>query len=109
MAEFQGAGTRFNVERWSFASNRLHKTFHSSKKYFDEAVDATQMLFDNLKLPDVELNEVALSLENIEVKHESGELALEPYKKQLSDLERRKEKAEGTVNSVLTRLRGESE
>ncbi len=60
-----------------------------------------------LEAADVELNEVQLSLQNLEVRHESGEIPLESYKKQLTDIERRKEKAEATVNGLLLRLRGE--
>jgi hypothetical protein len=60
-----------------------------------------------LEAADVELNEVQLSLQNIEVRHESGQIPLESYKKQLTDIERRREKAEATVNGLLLRLRGE--
>jgi len=60
-----------------------------------------------LEATDVELNEVALSLQTIEVRHESGELPMESYRRQLADLERRKEKAEASANGLLLRLRGE--
>jgi hypothetical protein len=58
-----------------------------------------------LEAADVEINEVQLSLQTIEVRHESGEISLEVYRKQLSDLEKRKEKAESTVAGLLSRLR----
>jgi hypothetical protein len=58
---------------------------------------------------EIELNEVNMNLKNIEVKHETGEIPLETYRKQLSDLERRKQKAEGSIDSLLLRLRGESQ
>ena len=60
-----------------------------------------------LEAADVELNEVQLSLQNIEVRHEAGEISLESYKRQLTDIERRKEKAEATIKGLLLRLRGE--
>jgi hypothetical protein len=60
-----------------------------------------------LEAADVELNEVQLSLQNLEAGHEAGEISLESYKKQLTDVERRKVKAEATINGLLLRLRGE--
>jgi hypothetical protein len=61
-----------------------------------------------LETADVELNEVQLTTQSLEVRHEAGEISLETYRKQLTDLERRKEKAETTVNGLLLRLRGEA-
>jgi chromosome segregation ATPase len=60
-----------------------------------------------LDAAEVELNEVEMTIKNAGVRHETGELSLENYRKQLADLERRKEKAETTVNGLLLRLRGE--
>ena len=56
---------------------------------------------------EVELNQVELNLQNIEVRHEAGEISLEVYKKQLTDIERRREKAQATLDGLLLRLRGE--
>ncbi len=60
-----------------------------------------------LDAAEVELNEVEMSIKNVGIRHETGDLSLENYRKQLADLERRKEKAETTVNGLLLRLRGE--
>jgi DNA/RNA endonuclease YhcR with UshA esterase domain len=56
---------------------------------------------------EVELNEADMTLKNIEVQHETGRITLENYRKQLSELEQRKEKAETTIDGLLLRLRGE--
>lgn len=60
-----------------------------------------------LEAADVELNELQLSLKNLEVRHEAGEISLESYKRQLTDIEMRKEKAEKIISGLLLRLRGE--
>jgi len=43
----------------------------------------------------------------VETKHSTGELPMDGIAKQLADLERRKAKAESTVNGLLLRLRQE--
>jgi hypothetical protein len=60
-----------------------------------------------IEAAEVELNEVELNLQSIEVRHESGEITLEVYKKQLTDMERRREKAQASLDGLLLRLRGE--
>jgi hypothetical protein len=60
-----------------------------------------------LEAAEVEAQEVELSLKNIEIRHESGEIGLESYRNQLTDLEKRKEKAEHKVNGLLQRVRAE--
>jgi len=60
-----------------------------------------------IEAEEVELNEVQLATQNLEVRHEAGEISLETYRKQLADLEKRKEKANASVNGLLLRLRGE--
>jgi DNA repair ATPase RecN len=66
-------------------------------------------LVKQLETAEIELNEVTMNLKNIEVKHETGEIPLETYRRQLSELGRRKEKAEASIDSLLLRLRGESQ
>ena len=57
---------------------------------------------------EVDLNEIELSIKTMETRHEIGELPLEAYRKQLTDLERRKNKIENTISGLLLRLRGEA-
>lgn len=56
---------------------------------------------------EIELNEVEMNLKNIEIRHETGEISLETYRKQIAELDRRKKKAETAMDSLLLRLRGE--
>jgi hypothetical protein len=60
-----------------------------------------------LDAAEVELNEAEMTLKNIEVQHETGRISLENYRKQLAELEQRKEKAETTIDGLLLRIRGE--
>lgn len=60
-----------------------------------------------IEAAEVELSEVELNLQSLEVRHESGEITLEAYKKQLTDMERRREKAQASLDGLLLRLRGE--
>jgi hypothetical protein len=100
---------RYKVQRRTLEL-RLESLSHNAANLKEEIRSAGGSYSDMVKQLDsaeVELNEVDMSIRNIEVKHETGELSLEAFRKQLSDLERRKEKAETTVNGLLLRLRGE--
>jgi hypothetical protein len=64
-------------------------------------------LIRQLDVAETELVEVEADTRNSEVRHRRGELPLEAYKKSLADYQRRKEKAETTINGILLRLREE--
>ncbi len=64
-------------------------------------------LMHQLEVAETELKEVEANVKSIEARHKRGELTLEAYRKLLSDYERRKEKAETTINGILVRLREE--
>lgn len=64
-------------------------------------------LMHQLEVVETEINEVEADIKSIEARHRRGELSLEAYRKLLSDYERRKEKAETTINGILIRLREE--
>jgi len=56
---------------------------------------------------ETEANSVEANLRIVEARHKTGELALEDYKKSISELKQRKEKVESKVNGILLRLREE--
>jgi hypothetical protein len=64
-------------------------------------------LMRQLEVAETEINEVEANIESIETRHRKGDLSLEAYRKLLTDYERRKEKAETTINGILVRLREE--
>lgn len=64
-------------------------------------------LMRQLEVAETELNEVEVNIGSIEARHRRGELTFEAYRRLLADYERRREKAETTVNGILIRLREE--
>jgi chromosome segregation ATPase len=60
-----------------------------------------------LEVAEAESNEVGTNIKNTETLHNRGELSLEAYRKRLDEYQRRKEKAETTINGILLRLREE--
>jgi hypothetical protein len=65
-------------------------------------------LVRQLESAEAELEDVEMTLQNVDERHETGELSLETFRKQHADLERRQQKAEDSLNGLLIRLRGES-
>ncbi|MCW4009784.1 MAG: hypothetical protein NWF05_04090 [Candidatus Bathyarchaeota archaeon] len=101
---------RYKVQRRTLELRleNLSQTIARLKAIISNAGGSYADIVRQLEAAEVELNEVQLSLETIEVRHEAGEMPLETYRKQLTDLERRKEKAEAAVDGLLLRLRGEA-
>ncbi len=100
---------RYKVQRKTL-EGRLEALSHKAATLKESVRSAGGSYADivrQLDAAEVELNEVEMTIKNAGVRHETGELSLENYRKQLADLERRKEKAETTVNGLLLRLRGE--
>jgi hypothetical protein len=101
---------RYKVQRRALESRleTLSQNLSQLKAILASAGGSYADITRQLEAADVELNEVQLATQSLEVRHEAGEISLETYRKQLTDLERRKEKADATVNGLLLRLRGES-
>jgi hypothetical protein len=77
------------------------------KRVFRSAGGVYADLVRQLDVAEAELVEVETDTRTSEVRHRRGELPLEAYKKSLADYQRRKEKAEATINGILLRLREE--
>lgn len=65
-------------------------------------------LMRQLEVAETEINEVETNIKSIEARHRRGELSLGAYRKLLADYQRRRGKAETTVNGILLRLREET-
>jgi predicted nucleic acid-binding Zn-ribbon protein len=65
-------------------------------------------LMRQLEVAETEINEVEEGIRSVESRHRRGEITLEAYRKLLADYQRRKEKAETTIDGILLRLREES-
>jgi hypothetical protein len=83
------------------------KNIAGLKKIFRSAGGIYANLVRQLDVAEVELAEVETNIRKSEVRHRRGELPLDAYKKSLAAYQRRKEKAEATINGILLRLREE--
>jgi hypothetical protein len=88
-------------------SEALSKNINGLKATFRSAGGVYADLVRQLDFAETDLVEVETNIQTIETRQSRGELSLESYKKMLADYQRRKEKAETTINGILLRLREE--
>jgi chromosome segregation ATPase len=100
---------RYKVQRMAMEQRleSLTNTIGQLKEVLRGAGGSFADLVRQLEAAEVESEETQLALKNLEIHHETGEIGLEAYRKQLTDLERRKTKAETRVNELLLRVRAE--
>jgi hypothetical protein len=88
-------------ERYDFLTKHINETKeafrHSSSGYSD--------LVKQLDNAEVELNEAEENIRTLEAQQESGEISIEQYKSEIGDDQRRKDKAESSINGILLRIR----
>ena len=88
--------------------DNISKNIDHLKKTFRNAGGNYANLVRQLNLAEAELVEVEANTRDIDVRHRRGALPLDAYKKAQADYQRRKEKAEATINGILLRLREET-
>lgn len=100
---------RYKVQRRTLELrlNTLNQNIRDLKELLRGAGGSYGDLVKQLDAAEVELNEVELNLSTADTRHKTGELPIDAYRKQLAELERRKQKAEAVVNGLLLRLRQE--
>ncbi len=100
---------RYKVQRKTLELrlNTLNQNITQVKSIMRSAGGSYAETVRALEVAEVELNEVELELSNADAKHDTGEMPIDEYRKKLAELERRKTKAESSVNGLLLRLRGE--
>lgn len=100
---------RYKVQRRTLETrfDTISRNIVELKRVFRSAGGVYSDLVRQLDVAEAELVEVETGIRNSEIRHRRGELPLEAYKKSLSDYQRRKEKAEATINGILLRLREE--
>jgi hypothetical protein len=100
---------RYKVQRRTLEVrfDALSKNIAELKGIFRSAGGNYADLIRQLDVAEIELDEVETNTRSVEARHRRGELSLEEYKKFLADYQRRKEKAETTINGILLRLREE--
>ncbi|MEM3699254.1 MAG: hypothetical protein QXL57_00060 [Candidatus Bathyarchaeia archaeon] len=101
---------RYKVQRKILETrlNGLNKSLAEYKERMRGAGGLYADLMRQLEVAETEINEVEASSRSIEARHSRGELSLEAYRKLLADYQRRKERAETTINGILLRLREET-
>jgi hypothetical protein len=87
--------------------NTLNQRIDEVKSIMRSAGGSYADTVRQLEFAEVTLNEVELEMSNADARHATGEMPIDEYRKQLADLERRKAKADNTINGLLLRLRGE--
>ena len=100
---------RYKVQRRTLETrlDTISRNIVDLKRVFRSAGGVYSDLVRQLDVAEAELVEVETGIRNSEIRHRRGELPLEAYKKSLADYQRRKEKAEATINGILLRLREE--
>lgn len=88
--------------------DNISKNISDLKKTFRSAGGNYANLVRQLDVAEAELVEVEANTRNIDVRHRKGALPLDAYKKAKMDYQRRKERAEATINGILLRLREET-
>jgi chromosome segregation ATPase len=101
---------RYKVQRKTLETrlNSLSRTISETREKMRAAGSQYAELTRQLETAEMEIGEVETNIKSIEVRHSRGELPLEAYRKLLADYERRKEKANTTIDGILLRLREES-
>lgn len=100
---------RYKVQKrnWESRLDTISRNLDELKRSFRNAGGIYANLGRQLEKAEAELKEIEIDVRTSEVRHMRGELPLESYKKSLADCQRRKEKAETTINGILLRLREE--
>ena len=87
--------------------NTLSRSLGEVKERMRSAGGHYADLMRQLEVAETEINEAEANVRSIEARYGRGEISLETYRKLLGDYQRRKEKAETTINGILLRLREE--
>ena len=89
-------------------SASLSKTITDLKPTFTATGGIYADLMKQLEVAETEITTAETNLRVAEARHKTGELSPEDYKKSISDLQKRKEKAESKISGILLRLREET-
>lgn len=100
---------RYKVQKRTLETRleTLSQNINTLKESLRSAGGSYADLVRQLENAEMQIEEVETNTSSIESRHSRGELSLEEYKKLQADYQRRKEKAETTINGILLRLREE--
>ncbi len=94
----QRRAIEIRLETLTRNTNRLKDTFRSSTSLYSD-------LAKQLDAAETDLVEAEENIKKLESRQSTGEISLETYKKNIGDYQKRKDKAESTINGILLRLR----
>jgi hypothetical protein len=100
---------RYKVQRVTLETrlNTLSRNLTGLEERMRAAGGMYENIMRQLEIAETEIKEGEVNIRSIEARQSRGELSYEAYRKLLSDYQRRKEKAETTINGILLRLREE--
>jgi uncharacterized protein YukE len=78
--------------------SRLKDAFRNSSRAYAD-------LIEQLDSAEEDLVEAEENIKNLESQHSKGEISIETYKKNILDAQKRKDRAESTINGILLRIR----
>jgi len=100
---------RYKVQRRTLETRleTLSRHLEELKEKMRSAGSHYAGLMRELEIAETEMNEAETNVKSIEARHGRGEISLEAYRKLLGDYQRRKGKAQTTIDGILLRLREE--
>ena len=94
----QRRAIEIRLETLTRNTNRIKDVFRSSTSLYADLVK-------QLDAAETDLVEAEENIKKLESRQSKGEISLETYKKNIGDYQKRKDKAESTINGILLRLR----
>jgi chromosome segregation ATPase len=94
----QRRAIEIRLETLTRNTNRIKDVFRSSTSLYSD-------LAKQLDAAETDLVEAEENIKKLESRQSTGEISLETYKKNIGDYQKRKDKAESTINGILLRLR----
>jgi len=86
----------------------LTRNINKLKDALRSSSAANADLVQQLDSAEEEMNDAEENIKKLEVGQSKGEISLETYKKNIGEYQKRKDKAESTINGILLRLREKS-
>ena len=83
----------------------LTRSIERTKAVFRGAAGTYPDLINQLDLAEADLSEAEENIRTLEIRQSKGEISIESYKKNISDSQKTRDKAESAINGILLRLR----
>jgi hypothetical protein len=83
----------------------LTRSIERTKAVFRGAAGTYPDLINQLDLAEADLSEAEENIRTLEVRQSKGEISIESYKKNISESQKTRDKAESAINGILLRLR----